>query len=579
MKYLPLMTFLVRRFILLFLVFSFLIFTWSCARKGRPDGGPKDITPPVLLKATPDTFSTQVDVNTKKIELYFDEYVKLKDYMKNVIISPPIDPAPIFSPSGVAAKKVGIEFTSELQPQTTYTINFGQSIQDNNEGNPLSYFSYIFSTGDFIDSLSIQGKVNNLGERKMPKNIIAALYKIDSTYNDSLIYTQKPYYIAKLDSANQFSLEHLREGNYRLIAFNDEVPNTKLDPGKEKLAFHPEIVSAGSTDTYELNLFQLTPPYRAREVAQVGYGELAFYFEGKPEQVEIQSLEPTLSTAKVYHKPYADTATLYFNPSIDSIAEKRVRMKFAVKYLDRLDSIPPVVYETEKYNALKVFGRNLDYVPDKMYEIEANYPLDTLDKKFIAVTQDSLDLDFKIKRMSRNKFGLEFPISFDSKYKISLLPGAAQDYMQRSNDSLDFSFGVGSIRNYGNLKLNIQNVPSSPFWLKLMNQQDKEVTSVYGTATQHEFKHLKPGEYYFKIMVDQNANARYDTGDWFEQRQPEPIYLYPENINVRAYWDIEETWILGANTKSSETSTNKGAPDKKDLNALKNTKPKTLDRH
>lgn len=567
------MKFLVNKHYIFAMALVYLLFSWSCARKGRPDGGPKDITPPVLLQSIPDTFSTNVDTKIKKIELNFDEYVTLKDYMKNVIISPPVDPQPIFTPTGMAAKKVTVEFSGELQPETTYTINFGQSIQDNNEGNPLSYFSYIFSTGDKIDSLEVNGKVNNMGERKLPENVIAALYRIDSTYHDSLIFKQKPYYVAKLDSANQFSLKYLRSGSYRLVAFNDEVANTKLDPTKEKFAFYPEIVEAGNSANYDLNLFKLNQPYRAKEVAQVDYGKLEFYFEGKPEKVDIQALEPTFKTSKIYHKAYSDTATLYFNPSIDSLTEKRVRMRFAVNHMDKIDSLPPVIYQTEKYTPLKVYGRNLDYVPGKMYEIEANYPLDTLDKSYISVVKDSVDLDFEVKRLKPNKFGLDFPIEFDSKYKIAVLPEAAKDYMQRTNDTLNLSFGVKESRDFGNLILNIQNKPEAPFWLKLMNAQDREVTSVYGTKAKHEFKYLKPGEYYFKLLVDENANERYDTGDWYEQKQPEPIYIYQENVTVRAYWDIEETWILGSsNQKSTE------APEKKDIEELMDTRPRTLDR-
>ena len=575
MKPTLIMKFLVNKYIFLILALAYLLFSWSCARKGRPDGGPKDITPPVLLQALPDTFSTNVATDIKKIELNFDEYVTLKDYMKNVIISPPVDPTPIFTPSGLAAKKVTVEFSGELQPETTYTINFGQSIQDNNEGNPLSYYSYIFSTGSYIDSLAVKGRVNNMGERKLQENVIAALYRIDDDYKDSLIYTQKPYYVAKLDSSNQFSLNYLRSGTYRLVAFNDEVPNTKLDPAKEKFAFHPEHIEAGSTENYELNLFQITKPYRAKEVVQDDYGKLNFYFEGNPERVDIQSISPNLTTSRIYHKAFSDTATLYFNPSIDSLDEKRVRMLFTVNYLGKMDSLPPVIYETEKYTPLKVYGRNLDYAPGKMYEIEANYPLDTLDKTFISVIKDSIDIDFEVKRLKRNKFGLDFPVSFDSKYNINILPNAAKDYMQRTNDTLNLSFAVRNAREFGNLILNLQNKPeNTPFWVKLMNSQDKEVTSVYGTQSKHEFKHLKPGEYYFKLVVDENANGRYDTGDWFEQKQPEHIFIYPENIMVRAYWDIEETWILGSDETLSDTS----APERKDLDALRDTRPKELDR-
>lgn len=565
-----------RNNFVLLLAFIFLLFSMSCARKGRPDGGPIDVTPPVLLMSTPDTFSTNVDTNLNKIELHFDEYVTLRDYMKNVIISPPVDPPPIFSPSGMASKTVRVEFSGELQPETTYTINFGQSIQDNNEGNPLSYFAYIFSTGDFIDSLQIKGKVNNLGEKKMPENVIAALYRIDENYNDSLIFSQKPYYVAKLDSANQFSLNYLRSGSYRLIAFNDEVPNTMLDPTREKFAFHPDIIEAGSEVNYDLNLFELTKPYRAREAVHADYGKINLYFDGKPEKVDIQPLSHDFTTSFVHHKAFSDTATFYFNPSIDSLTERRVRMRFQIEHLGIIDSLPPVIYDTEKYTELKVYGRNLDYVPGKVYEIEANYPLDTLHKEYISIVKDSIDIDFEIQRMKPNKFGLNFPIDFNAQYAIQVLPNAALDYMQRTNDTLNLKFGVKTEREYGNLILNIQNRPESPFWVKLMNAQDRELTSVYGNQARYEFKNLLPGEYYFKLIVDENANGRYDTGDWLNQKQPEHIYIYKENVMVRAFWDIEETWILGSEEEINEVENPPVETERRDMQEL--SPPRTLNR-
>lgn len=563
-------------FIIVFLCIFVLSNTTSCARKGRPNGGPKDITPPVLLKASPDTFSTHIPTDIKKIELDFDEYVVLKDYMKNVLVSPPIEPSPIFSPSGVASKTVKVEFSEKLNPETTYTINFGQSIQDNNEGNPYPYFTYVFSTGDKIDSLQLNGKIVNLGEKEMPKNVVAALYKVDSAYTDSLIYTQKPYYVAKIDSANQFNLNYLHKGEYKLVAFNDETPNMKYDPKTEKIAFHPEIVAAGDSGNFELNLFQPNLPYRAVEASQTDFGKLEFYFEGKPENVKIIPLSHTFSTQKIQHKPYSDTLTYYFNPTAkgDTLTDKKTRLKFAVEHLGVRDTIPPVLYDNEKLTKLNVYGRKLNYVPGMQYQIEANYPLDTLDKAFISVQKDTLDIDFEVERLKENRFALNFPIAFDTRYKIALLPNAIKDYMQRTNDSLNLNFSVQNVKEYGNLILKLQNTPEQPFWLKLFDKQDKELQSIYGQNSEFSFTALKPNEYYFKLIVDENANSRYDTGNLFEGVQPEKIYVYPTNISVKAYWDIQETWVLGSDTTPNETESSE--PKRKTREELETTKPKIL---
>ena len=545
----------------------------SCARKGRPGGGPDDITPPVLLRAVPDTFSTNIPVTQKTIEIDFDEFVVLKDHQKNVIISPPLDPPPAFSPSGIASKTVKIELFDTLMPETTYTINFGNSIQDNNAGNPYPFFTYVFSTGDYIDSLQVKGKINHTGERKMPENVIAALYKVDDNYHDSIIYTQKPYYVARIDSAQNFTLNYLHEGDYKLVAFNDETPNMQFDLRTEKLAFHPETVQAGSPENYTLNLFTPAKTYRAVEAVQADYAKLNFIFEGNPESVEIIPINHEFTTEFFHHRLFSDTLTMYFDPGKDTIMERSKRLRFAVSHLGITDTIAAVTYDNAKYTALNVYGRSIDYTPGMNYQIEANYPLDTLYKEFITVKKDTLDLDFEVERLRPNRFALRFPVEFESAYRIDMLPGAAVDFLDRTNDSLNFRFSVQSTRDYGNLILTLRNTPPTPYWLKLFDSQDKEVRSIYGQETNFRFNALKPGDYYFKLIVDENANQRYDTGDLFESRQPEAVYIYPANVTVRAFWDIEEVWIIGSDPTTTENSPDTTEPQRRAVEDLQPNRP------
>ncbi|MGI9526193.1 MAG: Ig-like domain-containing protein [Weeksellaceae bacterium] len=524
----------------------------SCARKGRPSGGPQDLMPPILLKATPDTFQTNVSTKIREINLNFDEYIVLKDFNQNFLISPPIDPAPMVTPVGMPTKNIKIALNGTLQENTTYALNFGQSIEDNNEGNKLPYFSYVFSTGDYIDSLTLDGKVNFPLSKKAPENIIAALYRIDSAYTDSIIYKNKPYYLAKTDSASHFSLKNLKAGEYRLVAFNDENPNLQFDPRQEHFAFYPEIVNPATNKSYDLTLYKPAQTFRFIEAKQLEQGKIGFYFQGNPEKIDIKSISHDIASAKVIHKPYSDTLLYYFNPKAngDTLMEKRPRLQFSYTHQGITDTIPNIMYDKLKVTPLKVYAKSMNYTPGKMYEIEANYPLDTLNKNYIQVREDSVDLDFKIKRITPFTFGLDFPLHFDKKYAVALYPKAAIDIMGRSNDTLQLNFNIQDEREFGNLKLKIQNKPAFPTWLNLYSSNDKELESIYSEKSQFNFKYLKPGTYYFKLYVDENSNEKYDTGDFMLQRQPEPIYIYPEPIEVKAFWDIEENWILGEESTS-----------------------------
>src|SRR5574344_1886528 len=150
----------------------------SCARQGSPTGGPKDETPPVFLKAAPDTLATNVDVNLQEATINFDEYIILKEYSKNVVVSPSFQIPPIVTPQALAKKNISIKFQEPLLPNTTYSFNFGDAVQDSNENNKLSNFQYVFSTGSFIDSLKVTGHVNSSYDFKLPEKILVGLYKV-----------------------------------------------------------------------------------------------------------------------------------------------------------------------------------------------------------------------------------------------------------------------------------------------------------------------------------------------------------------------------------------------------------------
>ena len=161
----------------------------------------------------------------EEITLTFDEFVTLKDVSKQLIISPPLssDKYKVYPTTG-ASKKVNIKLTDTLFENTTYTFNFGESIADHNEGNLFPYYKYVFSTGDYIDSLSVSGVVTDALNKKVDDRIAVLLYDVDSTFTDSIIYKQKPKYIVNTDSVSGFNLENIKEGTYFLAALKEENP-------------------------------------------------------------------------------------------------------------------------------------------------------------------------------------------------------------------------------------------------------------------------------------------------------------------------------------------------------------------
>ncbi|MBC7439785.1 MAG: Ig-like domain-containing protein, partial [Flavobacterium sp.] len=259
-----------------YFLFLMLIFIVGCAKRGTITGGEKDTIAPVLISSIPKNFS--VNFTGKEVKLYFDEYIKLKDINKQLIVSPPMNTAPDISPNG-ASRFISIKIKDTLKPDTTYSFNFGQSIQDNNEGNPYPQFKYVFSTGSYIDSLSVEGTIKDGLEQKADNFVTVMLYEFNEKYSDSTVYKQKPRYVTNtLDSLKTWKIENIKAGKYVLVALKDFSNNFKFDPKKDKIGFLKQEITIPTEEKFELKLFKektiskiLKPSQASGNRAIVGY--------------------------------------------------------------------------------------------------------------------------------------------------------------------------------------------------------------------------------------------------------------------------------------------------------------------
>lgn len=230
------------------------LIVYACANKGYPEGGPKDTTPPVVIAEVPASFTK--NFNKKKVEIYFDEFVQLKDINEKFIISPPLKKVPKVRLKG---KYIQVELSDTLKPNTTYSLDFADAIVDNNEGNPLGYYRYVFSTGDRIDSLEVSGNVVNAESGEPMLGVYVQLY---SNLGDSVPLLEIPDYIARTDSSGFFRITNLRDTTYRILAIEDNNKDYKYTPEAEMFAFldtviRPEAVPLVRTDTFR-QIVQIT---------------------------------------------------------------------------------------------------------------------------------------------------------------------------------------------------------------------------------------------------------------------------------------------------------------------------------
>lgn len=533
----------ISSFVGLVAVFAIL---FSCARQGTPTGGPKDEDPPKFIHANPDTLSLHVPTNLSEINLQFDEYLILKDATQNIIISPPLGSNPVFSPMGSPSKNIRIKLNEDLQENTTYNINFGQAIQDNNEGNKLPYFQYVFSTGDYIDSLEIKGKAQLPFVRKQPEHLMVGLYKVDSNYSDSLVMAKKPFYIAKVNENGEFKLNYLSEGKYQLIAFDDEIQNMQYDFGREKFGFHDAIIDLKENigGDYSLNLFDQKKSYKIGKSEQKSYGHLLFRWDGNPEEISVEALDFEFKTASHDFKSRQDSMNFWFDPSIDSIEERTRRIHFLVRNKTTVDTISLVYSNAMRHQLTLKNVSMLDAAPNRKIDFQSNYPIANLDSTKLKVWRDSLQLPVQIASndLSKNNFSIEFPIELNSNYEIEVLPEFLTDIFGKTNDSLSFEFRTKTKNEFGHLGLKLSPKPAHPFWLQLMNEKNDILFETYTSESEFSFPYLPTGNYFFRILVDENENGFWDTGDFLQRTQAEKSYIYPALINVRPLWDVVETW-------------------------------------
>jgi uncharacterized protein (DUF2141 family) len=206
----------------------------GCAQIGMPTGGPRDTIPPVLLNANPPNKTVHFDGN--RITFTFDEYVHLQDLQKYLLVAP----EPKIIPNITSKlKTVSIRIRDTLQTNTTYSFQFGDALQDINENNPIHNFTYVFSTGSYIDSLTFSGNVVLAETGKVDSTMLVFLYK---NLDDSAVYKQKPRYVARLDSAGKFQFRYLAAGTYHLYALKDESGQKMYNNPSQLFAFADSVI-------------------------------------------------------------------------------------------------------------------------------------------------------------------------------------------------------------------------------------------------------------------------------------------------------------------------------------------------
>ncbi len=560
-------------------IFIPMVFSHSCANTTQaPTGGAKDTIPPVIKSVLPASGITGVPLKGFKIVMKFDEYCVVKN-QQNILLSPPQNKPPTVKVKG---KSIEVTFEDEFIPSTTYSLSFDQAIADNNEGNLLPGFTYVFSTGDSIDSMYITGTVLDSKKMEPVNGATVLLYK---DHSDSAVLKGKPFAAAKTDSWGYFSIAYIKDTSYRLYAVNDQNNNSYYDPDAEMIAFldsavipvHkvvdslPELMKYEAKDTalclarkseYTLVMFKEKPVKQFVEKAERKAEKNGY----------VKFFAPNVWIDSLWIAGYeADHLITEFNSERDSLAfwvnDRRPApdtLHLFVSYrktdsgtgqlVPDLEHLPLVLLDKDGKPVKKKLHQRLEK-KDTTCVFTSTAEPEKVEYKGIIFQFQKPIIEQNFKKFSfvyRNAKQKEFPVPFhfeadstnllkyvlwpDSPfqqgmdYYLKVPQKAFRDMDGWYSDSLDIKFSLPNRDNESSLVLCVTGVESR-YYIEVLDENMRNLIRDFLIETDGEYEifYLKEGKYKVRITEDKNRNGKVDTGSLLEHRQPEKVRFYEQD--------------------------------------------------
>src|SRR5690554_4954181 len=608
----------------LFLVLLTMVIIHSCANMASPTGGAYDVTPPVVKRSTPEFNALQS--TPSRIEIEFDENIKIKTPSEKVLITPPQQSLPVIRSVG---KKAIVELSDELLPNTTYTIDFTDAIVDNNEENPLENFVFSFSTGDQLDTLSVSGKVITAQELEPVTGIYVGIH---SNFDDT-VFTNVPFErISRTDSRGNFTIRGLAPGRYKVYALADLNRDYKYDSPQEAVAFLDSIiipstmpavrqdtlfVDSLTVDTIMtihytrflpddlllrsfLSDFQRQYLQKHERPAQ---HRINLYFAAPTTEPSFTLLQPEVTDSNWYVAERSagnDTLMLWITDSL-IYQQDSIKMKIDYMLTDTLNK-NYITTDTLSFNIRRSARDRQDEKKEKKEKeddendeipiqflgiktnvqssfelfnpvrIEFDQPVVAFDSSYVKL---SLEVDFLLEpvpfmfeadTLNPRKFTLRPRWEPGGKYMMSVDSATLFNHYGLWNNKYEQRFTVKPLDQYGNLEITISGIPvGKSAFVELMDKTDKPFRKNAVKGNVVRFQDLLPGEIYARIVIDENEDGKWNTGNYEEKRQPEEVFYYPGLLVIRAYSDHVEDWDIHATPveKQKPLEITKNKPEEK----------------
>lgn len=577
---------------------------------GEPDGGWYDETPPKIVSASPPDKAT--GVSGKHVSILFDEYIKVDNPTEKVIVSPPQLETPDIKGEG---KHITVKLKDDLQPNTTYTIDFSDAISDNNEGNPLGNYTYSFSTGSQIDTMEVAGYVLSAENLEPVKGILVGLYKNQA----DTAFTRLPMLrVARTDASGHFVVKGVAKGDYRIYALRDADANYRFSQQSEEIAFTPEVIMPSCQpdvrqdtiwrDSLHIKDIQQTPytHFFPDDVVLTSFTEAqtARYFlkaeRKEPDYFSVIFSYGDTNLPEIKGLNFNAVDAFIVEPSLnqdsigywlrDTALVHQDTLKMTIRYnmtdtlgqlttqIDTLEVLAKTPYAKRlkrQQEAYAKWKKQQDRNRQRGKDYQTEMPSEALEVKYNVSSRMSPDenptfmMPSPLAVCDTAKIHLYEKIDtlwYRAHYQFGKVPGQARCYKlvgawnpgheySLETDSAAFvdiygkaskkhkqGINVGALEEYGTLAITLQGMEGRNCLLQLLDGSDKPVRETTVKDGIAHFYYIEPGKYYLRLIVDDNDNGHWDTGDYNVQRQPEVVCYYPKPIDCKAKWDLHETW-------------------------------------
>ncbi len=522
-------------------VFFLSLVLFGCANIGTPTGGPKDERPPIMdLEESTENYQT--NFKKQEIELVFDEYVELKDVFNQVVISPPLQKRWNLTKK---LKSILFEFDEDevLREDATYTINFGESVSDYTAGNAVEDLRFVFSTGAFIDSMEVEGKVVDALSGDPASEVLVMLY---DNLADSVVRTERPFYFAKTDKEGKYTIQNVKSDTFKVFALKDGDLNYYFNQETELIGFPDSVyvLSKNKETIPPISVFLEQPSLTLIPPKNNKFGRVNLGFNQKPVEVNVSYdsvgqeviLETEEDSIKVW---YNQEDTAQWNIYVEQ--GEVFKDTFLVQPSGKANFLEKDSLKRANVRSAPVIRLN----PAKEARILFNHPIQKIDSSLVILLEDTLKIPvIPSLELEEKELKVNYRWKENMVYELVLLPNAVTDFYQLENqDTIRQEYQALDRITFGDLILKVKDLdPKEKYVINLYLKNNTNLVAsfpVTGVSDFEEFFETIPAkQYLIEIITDLNGNGRWDTGNYDEQRQPEPLFTKKIEGMVEG-WEFE----------------------------------------